>query len=94
MGKSYGPIRDRLNLCSSCGKPIVDNNYYTITTNRKANYIYHNDYATCANAEPLPKDWYRQNDRTRTKTYNRTQARLHDSDGYTGDADDSVPMRF
>jgi len=93
VGKSHGSIRERINLCSSCGKPVVDDNYYTITTRHNSGkYMYHMDYAACANAKELAKDWYRQNDRTRTQTYNRIKTRLQDGDGYTGDTDDSVPV--
>lgn len=90
MGKSYGTIRDRLNLCGSCSKPIVGENYYSITLKNKSVKNYHDNYAACANAEPLPKDWYRQNDRT--STHYRTQARLQEGDGYSGDTDDAMSV--
>ena len=92
MGKSYGSIRERLVLCYACGKPIADDNFYTVKSNRKLkNYIFHSTAQVCADAQPLAKDWYRQNDRT--KTHNRTQARLQKRDGYSWDTDDSMPMR-
>ncbi len=93
MGKSHGTIRERILMCSSCHKPIVDSNYYVVLATRGLKkYLYHNTAQLCASAEPLQKDWYRQNDRTRTQTYHRTQARLQDSDGYTWNTDDSLPV--
>ena len=91
VGKSYGSIRERLVLCYACGKPIADNNFYTVKSNRKLkNYIFHSTAQVCADAQPLAKDWYRQNDRT--KTHNRTKARLQESHGYQGDTDDSMSV--
>lgn len=91
VGKSYGSIRERLVLCYACGKPIADNNFYTVKSNRKLkNYIFHSTAQVCADAQPLAKDWYRQNDRT--KTHNRTKTRLQEGDGYQGDTDDSVSV--
>lgn len=91
VGKSYGSIRERLVLCYACGKPIADNNFYTVKSNKKLkNYIFHSTAQVCADAQPLAKDWYRQNDRT--KTHNRTKARLQEGDGYQGDTDDSVSV--
>lgn len=91
MGNSYGTIRSRLNLCASCGKMIVDDNYYSIALKKnKAIYNYHNDYNACANAEPLPKDWYRQNDRT--STHYKAKAELQESDGYSWDTNDDMSV--
>ena len=91
VGKSYGSIRERLVLCYACGKPIADNNFYTVKSNRKLkNYIFHSTAQVCADAQPLAKDWYRQNDRT--KTHNRVKTRLQKGDGYQGDTDDSMSV--
>lgn len=91
MGKSYGSIRSRLMLCYSCGKPIVGEDYYRVpSTKRLKEYVFHNTAQLCADAQPLAKDWYRQNDRT--KAHNRTQTRLHTGDGYSRDINDNMPM--
>lgn len=92
MGKSSGTIRERILMCASCQKPIGNSEHYTILGRGLKKYLYHSTAQLCASAEPLQKDWYRQNDRTNTKTYNRTQARLQDSDGHTWDTDDSLPV--
>ena len=91
--QQYLAIRDRINLtlCNACYKPIVDDNFYIVLGHRRLKkYIYHSTAQLCADAEPLKKDWYRQNDRT--KTHNRTKARLQEGDGHSGDTDDSLPM--
>ena len=75
-------------LCESCSKPLGDE--YIVVKAWKRDYKYHKDYMACANAEPLRRDWKRQSERT--KTHNRTKARLQESDGHTGDTDDSMPV--
>lgn len=94
MGKSYhGTIRQRIPFCNSCYKPIVGDSFYTVSSKRtNALFKYHNTPQDCANADELEKDWYRKYDRT--KTYNRTKAGLQESDGYTGESDDDMPVRF
>ena len=93
MGKSHGTIRDRLPLCDSCYKLIVGDNFHTVSSKRtNAVFKYHNTPQDCATAAELEKDWYRKYDIT--KTHNRTKAGLQESDGYTGDIDDSMPLWF
>lgn len=91
VGKSYGSIRERLVLCYTCGKPIVGDKMYTVPSTRKLKKdIFHSTARECADAEPLARDWYRQNDRT--KTHHRTKARLQESHGYQGESYDSMPV--
>ena len=87
-------IRQRVkeSLCQSCAKPIVDDNYYTVPSSKNnKEYRYHNTAQQCASAEPLKKDWYRQNDKT-TKAHYGTKARLQNGDGHSWDGDDDLPV--
>ena len=93
--QQYLAIRDRINLtlCNTCYKPIVDDNFYIVLGHRRLKkYIYHSTAQACANAEPLKKDWYRQNDRT--KTHQRAKAGLQDSNGHSGNTDDDMSVWF
>lgn len=73
MGKSHGSIKSRLNLCYSCNKPIVGTDFLVVNSTRtSAKQKYHSTPQECASADQLKRDWYRQNDKT--KTHNRTKA--------------------
>ena len=91
MGKSNGTIRSRLNLCGTCRKPIVGDNFFFVKSVHNAKGMnFHNTAQDCANAEPLVRDWYRQHDRT--SAYHRTKAGLQAGDGYTRDTHDDMSV--
>ena len=91
MGKSNGTIVERLNLCGTCRRPIVSDNFFSVKTYNNAKSMnFHNTAQDCANAEPLRRDWYRQHDRT--SAHHRTKAGLQAGDGYTRDTHDDMSV--
>ena len=61
MGKKqYKPIVERILLCRSCAKPIIDDRHYTVKGKGVDKFFFHLSAIDCANAEELRKDWYRQ----------------------------------
>lgn len=91
MGKSNGTIRERLNLCGACRKPIVSDNFFSVKTyNNPKGMNFHNTAQDCANAEPLMRDWYRHYDKT--SAHHRIKAGLQAGDGYTRDTHDDMSV--
>ncbi len=80
-------------FCSACSKPIAGD-YFTIKNklHGKEKWSYHTTVAECANAPAIKKDWRRIERQERTEAHNRTEARLHEVDGYSWQSDDSMPM--
>lgn len=86
-------IKD-IKFCAACAKPLAGE-YYTLLHKFKGKTIwhYHNSVEECANAPAIKKDWRRSVRTEETETHNRVETGLQDSDGYTWDTDDSVPLR-